>query len=342
MHRTTRLVTKAGVLAAVALIVSATAAHASVTIDTNGKGFLGKGDVQIALGYNNSALQKAVDARSLVFTAQQPTSQSLSQSVTQSGTQVGTHTGVQSGTQTRTQAATQVVSQDLTCTFTNGNGTKTFHRDGVRDGERTGTREGSRTGTREGIRDGERDGARTSTQCGVQTGSLAYDLDVDARKANQYTGFILKGWKGEPPYTETDARVWNTPTFGAWEFGDWGFGPYQFGGDYQFGGYTFGDDTFEPAVDAEWGEWDAAPGENPDDCLRSQNADHITEISNIVTPGLITDGVVTDGAITDGAVEDGAITEGAITEGDIAYGAITSGDVTPSGTAKVFVNGKAL
>ena len=24
----------------------------------------------------------------------------------------------------------------------------------------------------------------------------------------------------------------------------------------------------------EWGEWDALPGENPDDCLRSQNADH--------------------------------------------------------------------
>ena len=28
------------------------------------------------------------------------------------------------------------VSQDLTCDFTNGNGTKTFHRDGVREGDR--------------------------------------------------------------------------------------------------------------------------------------------------------------------------------------------------------------
>ena len=92
----------------------------------------------------------------------------------------------------------------------------------------------------------------------------------------------------------------------------------------------------------EWGEWDALPGENPDDCLRSQNADHITQISNVVTPGAITDGAITDGAITDGAITDGAITDGAITDGGIAYGAITSGAVTANGTAKVFVNGKAL
>ena len=92
----------------------------------------------------------------------------------------------------------------------------------------------------------------------------------------------------------------------------------------------------------EWGEWDALPGENPDDCLRSQNADKITQISNVITDGAVTDGAITDGAITDGAITDGAITDGAITEGDIAYGDITSGAVTPNGPAKVFVNGKAL
>ncbi len=223
MHRTTKRVMTAGALAAVALVAAATAANASVTIDANGKGFVGKGDVQTALGYNNSALQKAVDAKSLVFTAAQPTSQALTQSVSQSGKQAGTQTGVQSATQTATQSATQVVSQDLTCTFTNGNGTKTFHRDGVRDGERTGTREGSRTGTREGSRDGDRDGTRTGTQAGTQTGSIAYDLDVDARKANQYTGFILKGWKGTPSYTETGVPVWSAPAFGDWEFDAWSF-----------------------------------------------------------------------------------------------------------------------
>jgi flagellar biosynthesis/type III secretory pathway protein FliH len=332
--------------ASLAALAVPAAAIAGVTVNADGTGFVGKGDVQTALGYNNSALQKAVEAKSLKFTAEQPTSRSLTQSVSQSGSQSGTQTGVQSGTQTGAQSATQVVSQDLTCTFTNGNGTKTFHRDGVRDGERTGTREGSRIGTREGVRDGERDGTRAGTQRGTQTGSLAYDLDVEARKANQYTGFILKGWKGQPSYTETGAPVWNDPAFGGWEFGDWNFGGYQFDGDYQFdGGYDFGvwtESDFEPVSGAEWGEWDAAPGENPDDCLRSQNADKITAISNVITPGEITDGEVTDGAITDGAITDGAITEGGITEGSIAYGASTSGAVTPNGPAKVFVNGKAL
>ena len=39
---------------------------------------------------------------------------------------------------------------------------------------------------------------------------------------------------------------------------------------------------------------------------------------------------------------DGAVADGAVTDGAVAYGAITSGAVTPDGTAKVFVNGKAL
>jgi hypothetical protein len=330
------------IAASFAALAVPTAAMASVTINADGKGFVGKGDVQSALGYNNSALQKAVDAKSLVFTAVQPTSQSLTQSVSQSGKQVGTQTGVQVGTQAGVQSGSQVMSQDLVCTYTNGNGTKTFHRDGVRDGERTGSREGSRIGTREGSRDGDRDGTRKGIQAGTQTGSLAYALDVDARKATQYTGFILKGWNGLPSYTETGAPVWNAPAYDGWELGDWNFGAYTFGA-YQFDGvYNFGAYTFEPVTGTEWGEWDALPGENPDDCLRSENADKITQISNVVTPGEITDGEITDGVVTDGAITDGAITEGAITEGSLAYGAITSGAVTPNGTAKVFVNGKAL
>lgn len=311
------------IAASFAALAVPTAAMASVTIDATGKGFVGKGDVQSALGYNNAALQKAVDAKSLVFTAVQPTSQALSQDVSQSGKQVGTQIGVQSGTQTGTQAGTLSMSQDLVCTFTNGSGTKTFHRDGVRDGERTGIREGSRIGTREGGRDGDRDGTRKGIQAGTQTGSLAYALDVEARKATQYTGFILKGWSGVPSYTATGAPVWNAPAFGGWEFGDWHFGDYTFG-DYQFAG----DYTFEPVTGTEWGEWDALPGENPDDCLRSQNADKITQISNDITAGAVTDGVVTDGAIADGVVPDGAIADGEITEGDIAYGTITPGAVT--------------
>ena len=35
----------------------ASAANAAVTIDATGKGFVGKGDVQTALGYNNTQMQ---------------------------------------------------------------------------------------------------------------------------------------------------------------------------------------------------------------------------------------------------------------------------------------------
>ena len=91
---------------------------------------------------------------------------------------------------------------------------------------------------------------------------------------------------------------------------------------------------------AEWGEWDALPGENPDDCLRSLNADKITQISNVVTDGDLPDGALTDGA-SPTATPDGALTEG------------TSPTATPlrqhpsrranaTAPTKVFVNGKAL
>ncbi|WP_431682186.1 hypothetical protein [Kitasatospora sp. KL5] len=234
----------------------------------------------------------------------------------------GERDGAQSAAQAGTQAATQVVSQDLTCTFTNGNGTKTFHRDGVRDGERTGTRTGSRAGSREGSRDASREGTRT----GNRSGSLGYDIDVDARKANQYTG--LKGWKGEPSYEAGNAD-WNAPTFGDWSFGDWSFGGWSFG-DYAFGDYEFGDYTFEPVAGVDWGAWDAAPGENPDDCRRSSNADKITALSNVITPAAITDGPVTDGAVVDGAITPGSIAGGAVTEGAITYGAAEAGARNPA------------
>lgn len=42
-------------LAGVAFFALSTAANASVTIDANGKGFIGKGDVQTALGLNPDA-----------------------------------------------------------------------------------------------------------------------------------------------------------------------------------------------------------------------------------------------------------------------------------------------
>src|SRR6476659_7171113 len=53
-------------LAALALLATAAVASASVAVD-NGVGFVGKGDVQTALGWNNAAFDKGVD--SLKFTA---------------------------------------------------------------------------------------------------------------------------------------------------------------------------------------------------------------------------------------------------------------------------------
>src|SRR6476469_7675162 len=109
-----RTIISAAALAGVAFFAFSTSASASVTIDSAGKGFIGKGDVQSALGYNNAALQKAVNDGTLVFTAKVPTSQALSQGVAQSGTQAGSQVGTQSGTQSASQSATQTVSQDLT------------------------------------------------------------------------------------------------------------------------------------------------------------------------------------------------------------------------------------
>src|SRR4051812_45828876 len=132
MHRTTKIAATfaaPAALAAAALIATATAANASTAIDANGTGFIGKGDVQTALGMNNAAMQKAVDAGSLVFTATQPYTQALRQDAVQLGSQTGTQVGRQSATQIGTQSATQAVSETLTCTYTNGSvkNPKIFH-----------------------------------------------------------------------------------------------------------------------------------------------------------------------------------------------------------------------
>jgi hypothetical protein len=58
---------KISMLAAAALAVVSTTAHASTTFDpATGTGFLAKGDVQLTLGWNNRALQNGAD--SLVVT----------------------------------------------------------------------------------------------------------------------------------------------------------------------------------------------------------------------------------------------------------------------------------
>jgi hypothetical protein len=60
---------KSGLVVGAAAFTFATAAYAAVTFDAStGTGFVGKGDVQLALGLNNKGLQDAVKAGSLGFT----------------------------------------------------------------------------------------------------------------------------------------------------------------------------------------------------------------------------------------------------------------------------------
>jgi hypothetical protein len=74
-------------LSAAALAVSAAAANASVTLDPNGVGFVGKGDVQTAFGWNNAAIQKAVESGNITFTTKQDAAQAYSQSAQQTASQ---------------------------------------------------------------------------------------------------------------------------------------------------------------------------------------------------------------------------------------------------------------
>ncbi len=114
-----------GIAVGAATIVALSAiAGASVTFDAStGTGFVGKGDVQSALGYNNAQVQAA--ANSLAFTYSQPATQALSQAASQS--------------------ATQTVTEDLTC-GSNVHNT----RQGTRDASRSASRSGSRAGSQSG------------------------------------------------------------------------------------------------------------------------------------------------------------------------------------------------
>lgn len=123
----------AGVVAALAFVASAAA---SVNFDptcsltpsngTGACGFVGKGDVQTALGLNNAKMQAA--AGSLKFT----------------DTQSGTATFSQSATQT----ATQTTTTDTSCQ--DGNGNYHSYKIDSSSAVQTGSQTGSQTGTQDG------------------------------------------------------------------------------------------------------------------------------------------------------------------------------------------------
>ena len=180
-------------LATLALTIPA--AHAAVTFDpATGTGFVGKGAVQSALGYNNAHLQK--NASTLVFTSQRPAEQALSQSASQAASEFGT----------------QTVTRTLSCVVDTNR--KTFTNEGTRTGTRTGERSGSRTGSR----------------TGTLAGNIADTVAFDARVKNQITGFNLTGFKSQATFVPTGAPTWGEPSFSAWSFTAWSWGDTEWSG----------------------------------------------------------------------------------------------------------------
>ncbi len=205
MNRTTKIATKVGAtaaIAAVALLATATAANAA-TVNSDGSGFVGKGEVQSAYGLNNSAIQKIIDANEKAFTF--TSSQSATQSLRSTASQVVT------------EHATQSAHRVLSCTVTVGGvkNPRVFEADGTRDGIKTGSREGSRKGERVGTLDG----------------TLAASIDAKARKTGQWTGWNLKGFTSSPTFTATGVEHFDAPDYLAPSFtGDYAFGDIEWSG----------------------------------------------------------------------------------------------------------------
>jgi len=232
----------------------APAASAGVTFnETNGTGFVGKGDVQVAFGWNNKQLQTNATGVSFSFT--------------QDATQAVTQAASQTASQTTSQSFTYYVSCNT------AEGKKTFYREGNRSGVTTATREGEREGER----------------AGTLSGAISSALDGDPRQTkgqNQFTGFILKGFKGTQTFTASGATVYEEPTFGEW---DWSTDAVEMD-EWTSGWKTTGEGQGSPA-----------------DCVDGSDGD-----SNIVEN------------TTYGPVVEGPIQYGEVTYGDVSYGAVTA------------------
>jgi hypothetical protein len=97
-----RRITIIAVLAAIAVLATAAVANATVTVNPDGSGFVGKGDVQSLLGYNNKQMQNAVEAKGFDW------SQKLEFSTTWESTDsTGTHVVTRHQTGTRLMAAAE-------------------------------------------------------------------------------------------------------------------------------------------------------------------------------------------------------------------------------------------
>lgn len=218
--RKLRTTTKVAGATFVALALTVGTANAAVTFnETNGTGFVGKGDVQMAFGWNNKQLQ--TNASTVAF------------SFTQDATQAVTQAASQAASQTSTQSFTFYVS----CNTLQGK--RTFYREGNRSGVTTATREGSREGSR----------------AGTLSGAISSALDGDPRQTkgqNQFTGFILKGFAATPVFTASGDPVYDEPVFG-----DWAWSTVVETDEWTSGWRTTGEGTGSPADCVNGGDDDS-------------------------------------------------------------------------------------
>ena len=251
LKSTNRITATIAVTAATLLL--APAASAAVTFsETNGTGFVGKGDVQVAFSWNNKQLQANATGVSFSFT--------------QDATQAVTQTANQTASQTTSQSFTYYVSCNT------AEGKKTFYREGNRSGVTTATRDGQRVGER----------------AGTLSGAISSALDGDPRQTkgqNQFTGFILKGFRGTQTFTASGDPVYQEPTFGEWVW------------------------STDAVVMDEWTSGWKTTGEgqgSPADCVDGEDSD--TNIVDETVYGAVVEGPIQYGDVTYGVAANGAVT----------------------------------
>ena len=198
------------------IVVAAISPANAYTMDSVGKGFVGKGEVQSAFGWKNETMQ--TNQTGITFTVNQDASRALSSTAHQTATQEGSQSASQAGTKVYSQTATQDVTETLSCSK-NGAAVQNV-RHGVRTGERSDTVTDTVSDTRTATRDGGRDGSRSGSRTGALTGSLVSTMDVQNKKTGQYTGWFLNGYKVGPNFVATGAEQFGDPSFGEWRFSE--------------------------------------------------------------------------------------------------------------------------
>jgi hypothetical protein len=334
-------------LALATIPVATVAALAGTASASVSNAFIGKGDVQTALGgINNATIQKLVDDAKISFSSQQAGSQQVRQALTQDGTQTADQVGTQAGTQTGTETARQILEEVLSCRKTNGS-TNSQYRYGERDGSKTGTRSASRSASRQATRSASRTGSQTGSQSGTLSGTVSAAIDASARKTGQWTGWNVKSLAVNPVFATSGDPTWTSQSFNAdWTYvpTSFNFGAYDFtgiawqaSGDYAFSGdYSFGATT--------WGDYVANPNEDPEGvCLKADgtvgsNVDPASLVHDISVVSTTVLGI-TNGAVAPGATTDGPVVENVVVPGDVhTAGAVTNvGSYSASGPVSLFV-----